>query len=372
MTTTNATSKAQIWKTFAETAPIPFRTASQPIELAATAETKNGHQVLVPKTTIPEREICDKCGANVGATDDGFVACSNPKCGTLYNRALNFAPEWRYYGAEDAQGEDPTRCSMPTDPNFEESSNVCILKYSRGMSQEMRKIQSQLSWSVPYKEKSQYDDFQHIITTANNNGIPRKLTDDAFQFYKRIFDSNNSFRGENRSSIIAASIYIACMVNGCPRTADEIAVMFNIGASAATKGCKKAIGIIKLLEKDMELDDKTIFCTSRPSLFVERYCNRLGVPYDLTILAEFICLKLEWQNVLPENTPQAIAASVVFFISAVFGLDITKKQIKDRIDLSEVTITKCYKKIDAIKERLVPASVLERYSVGSGVEVAAT
>jgi transcription initiation factor TFIIIB Brf1 subunit/transcription initiation factor TFIIB len=360
------TRQTQMWESLAAAGALPFRPSAAKIDVVTAPATKNGHALLVPDTAIPDRDTCDKCGAAVGNTEDGFTACSNPKCGILYNRALNFAPEWRYYGAEDAQGEDPARCSMPTDPNFEESSNVCVLKYSRGMSQEMRKIQSQLSWTVPYKEKSQYNDFQHIIATANNNGIPRKLTNDAFKFYKQIFDSKNSFRGENRSSIIAASIYIACIVNGCPRTADEIATMFNIGASAATKGCKKAIGIIKLLEKDMEIDDKTVFCTSRPSLFVERYCNRLEVPYDLTMLAEFICLKLEWQNVLPENTPQAIAASVVFFLSSVFGLNITKKMIKERIDLSEVTITKCYKKIAAIQDRLVPASVLERHGVGAG------
>jgi len=351
---TKRPTKSEIWRAFSETTNRDFHRPTDPIKLETIEEEKKGAIIRIPKTRISERDICEKCSTSLGVTEDGMLACPNPHCGVLYDRALNFAAEWRYFGADDAQSEDPARCSMPTDPNFEESSNVCILKYSRGMSHEMRKIQSRLAWTIPYKEKSQYDDFQHIITIANNNGMPRKLTNDAFKFYKQIFDSKNSFRGENRASIIAASIYIACMVNKCPRSAKEIADMFNIADSAATKGCKKAITIVKLLEKDMDEEDRTAFHASRPSLFIERYCNMLKIPYLHTLLAEFICLKLEYYAILPENTPQATAASVVFFISSVFNLGITKKDIKTDLDLSEVTITKCCKKIAAIQDRLIP------------------
>jgi hypothetical protein len=35
---------------------------------------------------------------------------------------------------------------------------------------------------MPYKEKSQYDEFQIITTMAQNGGIPKMIIDDAIKF----------------------------------------------------------------------------------------------------------------------------------------------------------------------------------------------
>lgn len=352
-----------MWREFGEFTNVPFRPIADEIPIAATETMVDPKKLLeVSVFAAKERDKCDVCGELVGISDEGFYICTNIKCGTIYNDVLNFAPEWRSY-PDDQQSSDPTRCSIPNDPLFEESATSCKMMYGTHMSVEMRKIQCQLTWAVSYKEKSQYDDYQHIIAIANQHGIVRKITNDAFIYYKKIFDSKNSFRGENRDSIIAASIYISCRINNNPRTAKEIAEIFNLNTSAATKGCKKAIGIINLLEKEYEYIDKTVYCTSQPTLFIERYCNKLGIPNELTLLCEFVCLKLEYLNVLTENTPQAIAAGVVYFIGFLFKLNITKAMIKKEIDLSEVTITKCYKKIDVIRESLVPPMIAAKYGI---------
>jgi len=346
------TRKQRMWEAFSEAEK----------ELASPADWS--------KSAPHERDICDQCAELVAISEEGFYTCTNPQCGIIYSDVLNYAPEWRYFGADGDNhgGGDPARCGMPTDPLFEESSNACKILYMPGMTYEMRKIQRYVQWqTMPYKEKSQYDDFQYIISMSQNGGIPKKIIDDAFIYYKKIFDCKTSFRGENRDSIIAASIYISCRINKYPRTAKEIAALFNLDVGAATKGCKKALGIINVLEKDFDKDDKTLYCMSRPSLFIERFCNRLGVSIEMTTLCEFICVKLEYYNTLAENTPQAIAAGVIFFVSCVFGLGITKKDIKKIIDISEVTIGKCYKKINATRGEYLPPSILNRYGVSSSV-----
>ena len=65
---------------------------------------------------------------------------------------------------------------------------------------------------------------------------------------------------------------------------------------------------------------------------------------------------------MPENTPHSIAAGVIYFIVQLCQLDITKKDIKNVSEISEVTINKCYKKMEKIKECLVPKSILDKYS----------
>jgi hypothetical protein len=128
------------------------------------------------------------------------------------------------------------------------------------MSYEMRKIRRYTEWqSMPYKEKSQYDDFQVITIMAQNSGIPKMIIDDAIRYHKKISEYDLTFRGDNRDGILAASIYISCRINNFPRTAKEIANIFKLDVTSATKGCKNALFIINNLEKDMVNKDKTNF-----------------------------------------------------------------------------------------------------------------
>ena len=67
-------------------------------------------------------------------------------------------------------------------------------------------------------------------------------------------------------------------------------------------------------------------------------------------------------NYMPENTPNSIAAGVVYFIAQVCNLNITKRDVKNMSDTSEVTINKCFKKIEKIKDKLMPQKILNKYS----------
>ena len=72
--------------------------------------------------------------------------------------------EWRYYGADDNQNSDPTRCGMPVNPLLKESSYGCKVICQGSTTYEMRKIRRYTEWqSMPYKEKSQYDEFQRLL-----------------------------------------------------------------------------------------------------------------------------------------------------------------------------------------------------------------
>jgi transcription initiation factor TFIIIB Brf1 subunit/transcription initiation factor TFIIB len=73
-------------------------------------------------------------------------------------------------------------------------------------------------------------------------------------------------------------------------------------------------------------------------------------------------MKIEKQGLMPENTPHSIAAGVVYFIAQICNLNITKRDVKNVSEISEVTINKCFKKIEKIKDDLVPAVILKKYS----------
>jgi hypothetical protein len=102
------------------------------------------------------REMCETCQSSLAFSDEGFLTCTNRKCGIIYKDLVDHSAEWRFYGADDNQHGDPTRCGIPINPLLEESSYGCKVLYSGGMSYEMRKIRRYTEWqTMPYKEKSQ-------------------------------------------------------------------------------------------------------------------------------------------------------------------------------------------------------------------------
>ena len=308
------------------------------------------------------REKCEQCEYSLAFSDEGFLTCINSKCGIIYKDIVDQGAEWRYYGADDNQNNDPTRCGMPINPLLKESSFGCKVLCNGGTSYEMRKIRRYTEWqSMPYKEKSQYDEFQIITTMAQNAGIPKMIIDDAMRYHKKISEFELTFRGDNRDGILASSIYIACRINNYPRTAKEIASIFHLDVTSATKGCKNAQLIINTLEKDMDNKEKTSFGQTKPQAFIERYCSKLNVNQELTKVCTFISMKIEKQNLMPENTPHSIAAGVVYFIAQTCKLNINKRDIKNVSEISEVTINKCFKKLEKMKEELVPAVILKKY-----------
>ena len=309
------------------------------------------------------RESCERCEFNLAFSDEGFLTCTNTKCGIIYKDLLDQTAEWRYYGADDNQNNDPTRCGMPINPLLQESSYGCKVICNGSSSYEMRKIRRYTEWqSMPYKEKSQYDEFQRITVMAQNSGIPKLIIDDAISYHKKISEYEQSFRGENKDGLIAASIYVSCRINNYPRTAKELATIFNLDVKSATRGCKNAQTIINDIEKDLDNKEKTVFCKTKPEAFIERYCSRLNINSELTSLCKFISMKIEKNDLMPENTPHSIAAGVVYFIAQCCKLNISKLDIKNISEISEVTINKCFKKMEKMKTDLLPAVIIKKYA----------
>jgi transcription initiation factor TFIIB len=317
---------------------------------------------IVP--TMKEAGVCGMCeNGTLVITEEGFPTCSNGACGIIYTNTLDYSPEWRFYGSDDRNNaKDPSRCGNPINPLLVESSYGCKVICSSKSSYEMRKIRKWTEWqSMPHREKSLYDEFQFITVMAQNSGIPKIFIDDAMAIHKDISEQQ-MFRGMNRDGIKSASIYISCRLNGCPRTAHEIAEIFHLDKTSATNGCSMAVNILHNIERSYEPSQKTTLGTTKPAAFIERYCSRLNVNTELTKLSTFIAKKVDEQSIINDNTPHSIAAGIVYLIAQNCNLNISKTDIKTICGVSEVTINKCYKKLENIKDKLIPARILEKYA----------
>ena len=327
-------------------------------ELGITKQLELHYSTQVQK----QRDSCDLCNSAVAYTQNKLLTCTNPKCGIIYKDVLDQAAEWRYYGADDSNMVDPTRCGMPINPLLKESSYGCKVVCNGRSSYEMRKIRRYTEWqSMPYKEKAQYDEFEKIKTLSRNAGIPKIIIDEALRQHKKLSEMK-TFRGCNRDGIIAASVYIAGRIHNYPRTAKEIATVFVLDNTSATKGCKNAVNLLNKMEEYNTNIDKTKFHQTRPTAFIERYCSRLNLNKELTMVCKFVASKIEKNNLIPENTPHSVAAGIVYFVAQTCNLNVSKKNVNTVSEISEVTINKCYKKLDKIRNDLIPGVIIKKYA----------
>jgi len=309
-----------------------------------------------------ELDLCNLCKSNLMIMENGFPTCVNTECGVIYKDILDYSPEWRFYGADDKNTNDPTRCGNAINPLLVESSFGCKVLCNTKSSYEMKKIRKWTEWqSMPHREKALYDEFQFITVMAQNSGMPKIFIDNAMIIHKDISEQK-MFRGINRDGIKAASIYISCRLNGCPRTAHEIAEIFHLDKTSATTGCSMAVNILHNIERNVEPSLQTDLCFTLPSSFIERYCSRLNFNQELTMLSKFVANKIEKNNIITDNIPHAIAAGIVYFVAQNCQMNITKQEIKTVCGVSEVTINKCFKKLELLRESLLPSAILKKYA----------
>jgi len=305
--------------------------------------------------------ICEKCNSELMVMDHDFPTCINPSCRIVYKDVLDFSPEWSYYGNDDRNGKDPARCGNPINPLLVESSFGCKVMTNHKSSFEMRKIGKWASWqAMPHREKALYDEFQFITIMAHNAGVPKIFIDCAMVIHKDISEQK-MFRGLNRDGIKAASLYISCRLNGCPRNAHEIANIFKLDNAAATSGCSMAVNILNNIERNKLPSEQTTLQNITPMSFIDRFCSKLNFSKENIMLCKFVAKKLEVMDVISNNIPHAIAAGIIFFVSQVVNMTICKKDIKTICGVSEVTINKCAKKLEENKRLLIPQTIFNRY-----------
>ena len=341
------TDKSKIWDTFAKES------------LVAGGLDKDKPEIKCVYQSHPAKDVCTTCGSGLMIMDDGFPTCLNKSCGLIYTDTLDYSPEWRYFGAEDKNANDPTRCGNPINPLLEMSSYGCKVLHTPKSSKEMMKIGKWIAWqSMPHKEKSLYDEFQFITIMAQNAGINKIFINDAMAIHKDISEQK-IFRGINRDGIKAASIYISCRLNGCPRTSHEIAEIFHIDKASATAGCSMAVNILNNIERGVEQTD---LCLTKPSDFVDRYCSKLGMPQELVLVAKFVTGKVEKGVVKCNNTPHSIAAGIIYFVAQNCNFPASKTDIRRVCGVSEVTINKCHMKMTENVDLLLPNVIRQKYS----------
>lgn len=108
-----------------------------------------------------------------------------------------------------------------------------------------------------------------------------------------------------------------------------------------TKGCKKFQELIKIN-----------LTTTVASDFINRFCSKLDMSTANKQACHLVVNKVDELSIVSENTPPSVAAGVIYLCSQVYNWKLSKKALAEACDISQVTISKCYKKMEAYIEHL--------------------
>ena len=307
---------------------------------------------------------CKHCNSTSVVVDESNYTCQ--KCGSVLARFIDMNAEWRFYGADDNNSGDPSRCGMPINDLLPDSSLGLMMGYCTGNeSYEMMMLRKYHRWnSMTYKERSLYKIFDTLTINAVNNGIPKTIIEQSKVYYKKLSEIQIT-RGKNRSGLIASSMYMSCKQHGVPRSTKEIAQIFNLKQSTITKGCNK---FMEMMDIQME--------SSTPVDFIQRFCSKMNLDQSVRDLTRHVVITADRLNLVCESTPPSIAAASIYLVGVVKKINFSKKDLAECCDISQVTIGKCYKKLYSYRHHLFPENVIpsplitemEGLAIASGVK----
>lgn len=313
--------------------------------------------------------FCTSFGVDVR---DGNYVCAD--CNTVVTRLIDSSAEWRCFASSDgARATNPTRCAPPANALLPMTgasvSSSCYGggkaggrsggSQNDGAAQSARKysigraLQRLSMWnSMTHRERNLYNIFDAMTTNACNNGISPCILEEAKALYKRIADSKLS-RGDNRKALIACSIYTACKLNAVPRSVREIAIMFDVDTAAMTRACKQFQSVLR-----------TNVISSRPDDFISRFCSKLELGHDVVALCQHVTRVVEEMCVVTENTPPALAASIISFCCEHLGVDVPRKYVASVCQISAPTVAKSHKRLNDYRNVLLPPDLVFRCANG--------
>jgi transcription initiation factor TFIIB len=267
----------------------------------------------------------------------GHFVCEN--CGMVNKNALCENPEF--------SGENDTaRYGCPNNfycPNSSLGTKMKVKGYSR-----IAAIQKQ--GQIPYSEKELMTTIKSIEEKCLKYGIKHNIIDTAKTLYKKIRDykhidgkrkgKNMIMRCINRRSMIAACVFYACKLQNEPRSPKEIADIYDLEIKHINKGYRKFLDYVNMDSFFTE------FKSSQSTDFIERYSKKLNLADIYIKKAKDISINIHKLDIVSTHEPSSVAAGCILLVTKMHKLDLNKKKISDIFNISDVTISKTFRRIN--------------------------
>jgi len=344
--------------------------------------------IFTEELPLNETYVCTTCQDTAAIEElEDEVICM--RCGTQLDIPLDWSAEYRFYNSETA-GADPTRCGFPINPLMPESSLGTIILGGTTGSNAIRRIRRYHMWNqMPYREHTLWKIFESLQIRASNAGIGSAIVDEAKELFAQLTASQICRGTGQRDAALAACLWEALRRHDAARLPKDLAEIFCIPLKQVTKGIKQFQHILAMRQNDRRTDTYTVpkqeeappnvqaapqqgmtialqrkaqqqaalKRTTSYADFVEPFLSKLSIaPRIFGTMVEIVhrvCATTEEMNIVPENTPPSLTASVIAFVAEDLGVPLELTEIARVCGISVVTIQKCLKRMHICKEKLL-------------------
>jgi transcription initiation factor TFIIIB Brf1 subunit/transcription initiation factor TFIIB len=162
-------------------------------------------------------------------------------------------------------------------------------------------------------------------------------------------------RGMSRTSVVASCLYSALKIVNQPRKPKEVADMFHLSIAQFTKSLKYFQEILCMANQRGLLAAAAApasYPSTKAANYISNPLSRLPITrkifQELEVTAMEIANEVERLELCPENMPPSLAAGVLGLVIQRAGIpDITMERIASVCSVSEGTLLKCLKKLEA-------------------------
>jgi transcription initiation factor TFIIB len=289
--------------------------------------------------------VCSACKNEVVVTDHecGEVICS--RCGIVIDRIESPAvQDWRAFSAEEFHRKNragaPTSLARPNKGLLTSigSSKGTVLNFDRIRVWDFR-IQAASDRSIKQA-------LPELECLRENLCLPDAIVEKSAYFYRKA-SSAGMIKGRTVSSVMAASVYLACRELENPRTLNEIASVAGVPRKKLSRDYRV---MVRAFDPRIPLVDHARCIT--------RIANKAGVSEKTKRIAIKIMREIVAMQISAGKGPMGMAATVLYVACLSAGEVKTQKELSIAAGVTEVTIRNRYSELKKYLQDFAKSSSL--------------
>lgn len=299
------------------------------------------------KTTYDQTHTCPECGGRKIIQDGGSGETICGGCGlVIAEPTINTGPEWRAFTYKEI--ETRTRVGLPLSFSVHDKGlSTTIGPISRDalgkrIPEETRyKMHRLKRWNTRTRRNVSEDrNLAHALgelqKTSEKLHIPSIVQESAAVIYRKAL-KKGILRGRDISSMVAASLYVACRMTQTPRTLEEVARHSSIDK-------KEVARCYRFLLKALNLRTPV----PRAQLRVHKIASEVDLGEETQRMALEILGAAERLRITGGKAPMGMAAAALYLACVMNGESRTQKMLAEASGVTEVTIRNHYKEMKKI------------------------
>lgn len=291
--------------------------------------------------------VCSACKNEVVVTDHecGEVICT--RCGMVIDRIESPAvQEWRAFSVDEFYRK--SRTGSPTS----------LARYNKGLLTSIGNSHDKVNglnfnrirvWDFRIQaanDRSLKQALPALEHLKESLGLPDAIVEKSAYFYRKA-SRMGMIKGRTVSSVLAASVYLACRELETPRTLSEVAAAGNVAR--------------KKISRDYRLLVRT-FDPKIPTVdhlrCITRIANKVGVSEKTKRVAVKIMREIVAMQISAGKGPMGIAATVLYVACLQAGEVKTQKELSIAAGVTEVTIRNRYSELKKYLQDFAKSSSL--------------